>query len=60
MYRKRAFAGTCSHGRSRDYFTESVNSVDGFVAFACLNWTVFDQCVGGDIWALMGEGVTLT
>ncbi|XP_012062618.1 PREDICTED: pancreatic lipase-related protein 2-like [Atta cephalotes] len=49
---------TCSHGRSHQFFTESIVHPDGFVAMKCSNWMDFQLGKCGDnnfSTAVMGE-----
>ncbi|KYM77372.1 Pancreatic triacylglycerol lipase [Atta colombica] len=52
------FLETCSHGRSHQFFTESIVHPDGFVAMKCSNWMDFQLGKCGDnnfSTAVMGE-----
>ncbi|KMQ95967.1 pancreatic triacylglycerol lipase [Lasius niger] len=51
----------CSHGRSYEYFTESINSKTGFSATKCDSWDSYmnGKCANSQV-VLMGENVDRT
>ncbi|XP_070164926.1 pancreatic triacylglycerol lipase [Polyergus mexicanus] len=51
----------CSHGRSYEYFTESINSKTGFSATKCDNWDSYmnGKCANSQV-VFMGEHVDQT
>lgn len=53
------FLESCSHGRSHEFFAESINGCKSFFGVACDSWSDFKgDCAGKP--TIMGDHISLT